>query len=184
MNLQLRKVALMVLLASASVGAAHAASMAVHTSSFVDGRAIPAQFAGLGMACGDGQAVTPQIGWTDVPLGTRSMAVVLFDPDGAKGLGVVHWVAYNIDPARGQIKQGEAAKTMDGITIGKNVAGAAEYKGLCPPEGDNPHHYMLTVIATDLPPGSLPAGLDRNDLLAALKGHSLAGQTVSGNYGH
>jgi phosphatidylethanolamine-binding protein (PEBP) family uncharacterized protein len=54
---------------------------------------------------------------------------------------------------------------------------------MCPPVGDVPHHYVLTVIASDLAPGTLPAGLDRNALLAALKGHALGGQSVIGRYG-
>ncbi len=64
-----------------------------------------------------------------------------------------------------------------------SVAGVAAYRGMCPPVGDVPHHYVLTVIASDLAPGTLPAGLDRNALLAALKGHALGGQSVIGRYG-
>jgi Raf kinase inhibitor-like YbhB/YbcL family protein len=184
MHLILRSTAVTALFALTQIGATHAASMSVSSSSFTDGHAIPVKFAGTGVACGGGQGVSPQISWTNLPTGTRSVAVVLFDPDGGKGLGVAHWITYNIDPARGQIKQGEAATTIPGITVGKNMTGASEYRGLCPPAGDTPHHYIATVIATDLEPGSLPQSLDREGLLSALSAHSLAGQSIGGLYGH
>ena len=68
------------------------------------------------------------------------------------------------------------------FTMGPNVAGTPSYRGMCPPAGDRPHHYVMTVIATELAPGSLPAGLGRDALLAALKGRALGGQSVVGLY--
>ncbi|WPO98259.1 YbhB/YbcL family Raf kinase inhibitor-like protein [Pseudomonas sp. HR96] len=172
------------LLALAASASTLAASLSVSSGSLADNQPIALTFIGSDASCGNGQNIAPQVSWANVPAGTRSVAVLLFDPDGAKGLGVTHWVAYNIDPARGQLRQGEAATGVEGVTVGNNSSGAAAYKGLCPPAGDHPHHYVLTVIATDLPPGTLPAGLGRDELLARLKGHGLAGQSVVGTYGH
>lgn len=184
MKLNLPTFTCSVLLAISSVTTAHAASMSISSTSFADGQTIPKQLIGAEAACGSGQAQTPQVSWSNLPAGTRSVAVVLVDPDGAKGLGVAHWVAYNIDPARGQLRQGEAQTSIEGVTVGKNTTGAPAYKGPCPPKDDHPHHYVMTLIATDLAPGDLAQGLDRNELLAALKGHALAGQSISGLYGH
>lgn len=182
MKFNLRLCAATALLSLAAT--AQAASLSIGSTSLTEGKPIPSTLIGAEANCGSGQASTPQVSWANVPTGTRSIAVLLFDPDGAKGLGVAHWVVYNIDPARGQIRQGEAASSLAGITVGNNVAGAPAYKGLCPPAGDNPHHYVLTVIATDLAPGALPAGLSREELLLRLKGHGLAGQSIVGTYGH
>jgi Raf kinase inhibitor-like YbhB/YbcL family protein len=184
MKINLRSLLCTALLAASSISVAHAASMSVSSTSFADGKSIPKTVIGAEPACGSGLAQSPQISWSNLPAGTRSVAVMLFDPDGAKGLGVAHWVAYNIDPARGHIAQGEATASIEGVTVGKNTTGAPAYKGLCPPAGDNPHHYVLTVIATDLAPGSLKEGLGRDELVSELKGHSLAGQSVVGLYGH
>ncbi|WP_313518298.1 YbhB/YbcL family Raf kinase inhibitor-like protein [Pseudomonas sp.] len=184
MQTKLRTCAASALLAIASIGAAQAASMSVSSTSFADGQHIPLALVGAEAACGSGQALSPQVGWSNLPDGTRSVAVVLFDPDGSKGLGVVHWVAYNIDPARGQIRQGEAPGSIQGVSVGNNSNGAPAYRGPCPPAGDNPHHYVMTVIASDLAPGALPAGLGRDELLARLKGHALGGQSIVGTYGH
>ena len=182
MKINLRLCAATALLSLAAT--AQAASLSIGSTSLTDGKPIPLTFIGAEANCGSGQASTPQVSWANVPTGTRSIAVLLFDPDGAKGLGVAHWVVYNIDPTRGQIGQGEAASSLPGITVGNNVAGAPAYKGLCPPAGDHPHHYVLTVIATDLAPGALPPGLSREELLLRLKGHGLAGQSIVGTYGH
>lgn len=161
-------------------GAAQAAPLSVTSSSFSDGGHITLAQVGSDSTCGNGQEHSPQLSWSNLPEGTRSVALVMFDPDGAKGLGVVHWVAYNIDAARGELAEGAS----DGITVGKNVKGATAYRGPCPPAGDNPHHYALTLIATDLAPNSLPDGLDRDGLLKALQGHALGGQSIVGRYGH
>jgi Raf kinase inhibitor-like YbhB/YbcL family protein len=166
----------------AGVSTAHATAMSVSSSAFTEGAAIPMLHGGNAGDCG-GKGVTPQVSWSNLPAGTRSVAVVLTDAEGPKGLGATHWVAYNIDAARGQLKQGEAQADGKGATLGKNVAGATAYRGPCPPVGDLPHHYALTVIASDLAPAALPAGLTRDELLAALNGHALAAQSVVGRYG-
>jgi Raf kinase inhibitor-like YbhB/YbcL family protein len=160
---------------------ASAAGMLVTSSSYPDGGTIPALHGGDSGDCG-GKGVSPQVSWSNLPAGAKSVVVLMLDPDGAKGLGVVHWVAYNIGADRAQLKQGEGQIDGAGATVGKNVTGATAYRGMCPPVGDVPHHYTLTVIATDLEP-TLPAGMTRDELMAALKGHALGGQSVVGRYG-
>jgi Raf kinase inhibitor-like YbhB/YbcL family protein len=160
---------------------AHAEAMKVSSSSFSENGVIPALHGGNTGDCG-GKGVSPQISWANLPAGSKSVAVLAFDPDGAKGLGVSHWVAYNIAAERGKLKQGEGQTDGAGATVGKNVAGQTAYRGMCPPVGDAPHHYIFTVVATDLEPNALPPGLSREDLLAALKGHALGGQSTVGYY--
>jgi Raf kinase inhibitor-like YbhB/YbcL family protein len=150
--------------------------MKVTSTAFADNGTIPAEHAGVG-DCG-GKNVSMPVAWTQLPAKAKSVAVLLSDPDGALGLGVSHWVAYNIPAERGQLKANETG----GFTVGTNVAGATAYRGMCPPVGDHPHHYVLTVVASDLAPGALPAALTRDALLAALKGHALGGQSVVGLY--
>ena len=153
--------------------------MDVTSSAFSENGTIPAEHARTG-DCG-GQNVSLHVAWSNLPAKAKSVAVLLWDPDGAAGLGVSHWVVYNIAAERGQLKSGEAQAGAD-FTMGPNVTGEAVYRGMCPPVGDRPHHYVLTVVASELPPGALPAGLKREALLAALKGHALGGQSVVGRY--
>jgi hypothetical protein len=167
----------------AAAGQAGAAAFQVGSTSFTDGGPISKAQVASGAECGKGQALSPQVSWSNPPAGTRSVAVFLYDPDGARGLGVAHWVVYNVDVARHELKQGEAQQSLEGVSVGLSIAGTAAYRGLCPPAGDKPHHYALTVVATDLPPGQLPEGLGRDALLKALKSHALAGQSVVGTFG-
>ena len=66
----------------------------------------------------------------------------------------------------------EAAEQIDKFTGGKETAGTLHYRGPCPPAGTAVHHYVFTVIASDLEPGALPAGLTRDELWEKLKGHA------------
>ncbi|MFJ1256164.1 YbhB/YbcL family Raf kinase inhibitor-like protein [Cupriavidus sp. CuC1] len=163
------------------MGIAQAAGMHVSSASFADGATIPVFHGNDTSDCG-GKGVSPQVSWSNLPAGAKSVAVLLSDPDGALGLGVSHWVAYNIAADRGQLKEGEGQTDGHGATIGKNVSGEVVYRGPCPPAGDAPHHYTLTVVATDLAPSALPPGLTRDELMSALKGHALGGQSVIGKY--
>jgi len=160
-----------------------AAPFEVKSTSYQDGGVISKKQAGVAAECGGGEGMTPQVSWYNLPVEAKSVAVLMHDPDGQKGLGTSHWVAYNIDAQRRVLKEGEASRTVAGVTVGKNVTGDEAYRGLCAPATDNPHHYTVTVIASTLPPGALPPGLTRDELLAKLKGHSLVGQSIVGRYG-
>jgi len=166
---------------------ASAAGMQVSSTSFSDSGTIPAQYgndgtSGDGASCG-GKGVSPQLSWSNLPAGTKSLAIMMWDPDGAGGMGVSHWVAYNVAPERGQLKEGEGKADGHGATLGKNVGGEAAYRGPCPPVGDVPHHYTITVMATRLEPGALRPGLTRDELFAALKGNTLGAMSIVGRYG-
>jgi Raf kinase inhibitor-like YbhB/YbcL family protein len=163
---------------AAGVQAAHATGMSVTSSAFEDGGAIPARFAGPA-ACG-GDNVSLPVAWHDLPAGTRSVVVTLTDPNGPKGLGVTHWIAYGIAPDAGSLDAG--ATLAPPAVQGQNMTGAAQYRGPCPPVGDIAHHYLLTVTATDVTPGALPPGLDLHTLETRLTGHTLSGASIVGRY--
>ncbi|QLJ06521.1 YbhB/YbcL family Raf kinase inhibitor-like protein [Streptomyces sp. NEAU-sy36] len=76
-----------------------------------------------------------------------------------------------------------AGQRPPGAEEGRNGFGTDGYRGPCPPRGDRPHRYLLTVYATDRrPPVSAGASLDT--LRRALSGHTLATATLTGRYGH
>lgn len=143
---------------------------------FTDNAALPLKFAG-GTLCGKdsrGGNVSPPLAWSNPPARTKSFAVVMIDPDGRRGLGSVHWLAYNIPASRTALQEGEGGSPPPkDVTPGKNSRGTPGYTGPCGPPADAPHHYVIDVLALDLAPGALPAGLDRDQLFAALAGHSL-----------
>ena len=153
---------------------------------FKDSDVWPAKFAGAdpertNPPC-PGQNVSPPLAWSNAPAKTKSFAILMFDPDGGNGTGASHWIAYNIPAGKTKLEEGEASVSPKDFTGGKNNVGHDHYFGPCGPSGHALHHYVITVIATDLEPGTLKPGLTREELLAALKGHALAPASLVGRY--
>ncbi|RBO14545.1 MULTISPECIES: YbhB/YbcL family Raf kinase inhibitor-like protein [Pantoea] len=165
------------------VSALAAPVFTLQSPDFQDGGMLQKAFAGNkpGNPACSGENLSPAFSWRDAPPGTRSFALLMTDPVGAKGLGVVHMVAYNIPAERQQFARGELSRGT-GYTGGTNSPGTAHYYGPCPPAGSGMHHYNFVIIATDLPPDRLPAGLTHDALIAQLKGHALAGATRVGRF--
>ncbi|WP_067703443.1 YbhB/YbcL family Raf kinase inhibitor-like protein [Erwinia sp. ErVv1] len=152
---------------------------------FNDNALLAKKFAGNtpGNVSCTGEGISPALGWSSPPALTKSFALTITDPVGAKGLGVDHLVAYNIAPQQTQFSQGELAQGK-GFTGGKNSIGTQRYAGPCPPAGSGAHHYNFTLIATDLAPDALPEGLTRDALMARLKGHVLGATGLIGRFGN
>jgi hypothetical protein len=120
-----------------------------------------------------GENVSPALSWTNPPPNTRSYAIIVHDQAGRDGLGVLHWLAYGIPADVTALAEGEASTASPKFVGGRNIYGAPTYAGPCPPRGGAPQHYAFTLIATDLDPKALAAGLTQAELLDALKGHNL-----------
>lgn len=157
----------------------------VTSSAYKDGDIWPNKFAGVDQAnpsrC-PGQNVSPPLAWSNAPEKTKTFAIVMYDPDGGNGAGSNHWVAYNIPKTKTSLAEGEASVSPKDWVGGKNNAGTDHYFGPCGPAGHAYHHYVITVLATEIDPGTLKPGLTREELLAALRGHSLAGNSIVGRY--
>ena len=159
---------------------------AVTSSAYKDGDVWPSKFAGsdpsrISPPC-PGQNVSPPLAWTNAPAATKTFAIVMYDPDGGNGLGAVHWVAYDIPASKTSLAEGEASTSPTAWWGGKNNVGNDHYFGPCGPAGHSLHHYIITIIATDIEPGKLKSGLTRDELLADLKGHALAPASIVGRY--
>jgi Raf kinase inhibitor-like YbhB/YbcL family protein len=172
-----------------TVQAPAAGWMTLTSTSIKDGARIPVRFGGddKQRACSPrnpaicpcpGQNISPELAWHNAPANTKSFAILMYDVDGQYGAGVSHWVAYNIAPTTTELKEGDATKGV-GFTGGAGTRNNANYVGPCPPQGDGPHHYLITVMATDLEP-NLAAGLTREQFLSAAKGHLLTSATIGG----
>jgi Raf kinase inhibitor-like YbhB/YbcL family protein len=130
-----------------------------------------------------GQNVSPPLAWSNPPAGTKSYALVMVDPEGRAGLGVIHWVAYGIPASVTGFAEGEVTKLSDKYVGGKGTNGFANYQGPCTPPATGLHHYTFTLIATDLDPKELPAGLTRDELFAKLQGRAKGSAGLVGLFG-
>jgi Raf kinase inhibitor-like YbhB/YbcL family protein len=162
-----------------------ALALTLQSKDFSDNGLLDKKFAGANKsnaAC-TGENVSPELNWSESPAGTKSFALLMTDPVGAKGLGVSHMVAYNIASERSAFAQGELT-TGKGYTGGKNSPGTAHYYGPCPPVGSGIHHYNFVLIATDLAPSALEPGLTHDELMKKLKGHALGAASSVARFGN
>jgi len=118
-----------------------------------------------------GENISPPLAWSGVPEGTKSFALLLYDPEGRPGEGVSHMVLYGIPASVSGFAEGELGQPSDKFVGGKSTMGKAVYFGPGTPPNTDWHHYTWTLVATDLDPKALQPGLTRAELAAALKGH-------------
>jgi Raf kinase inhibitor-like YbhB/YbcL family protein len=168
-------------------GSAFAQSAFKLTSTDVaEGAAIKAEQTFNGFGC-SGANVSPALSWTGVPAGTKSLALIVHDPDAPTGVGgFTHWIVYNIPATATGLPKGAGSKggTLPaGAMQAATSFGAPGYGGPCPPAGDKPHRYVFTLYAlktdkVDLPPDSTQA-------LAGftINGSKLATATLTALYG-
>ena len=163
---------------------AHAAEpFTISSSSFKDGERLAVKNAGNNKANPNcvGENISPALSWSGVPEGTKSLALMMFDPEGRPPGGVSHWVAYGIAPTVTGFAEGEVSKASDKYVGGTSTQGVGFYSGPCTPAGA-PHHYTLTLIATDLEPSALAPGLKRDELIKALDGHAKGATGLIGTF--
>lgn len=129
-----------------------------------------------------GENISPSLSWKNIPKDTQSLALIVHDAEGRNGLGVTHLVAYDIPVTTSEFASG-ALSGQKGFVGGQNTSGKNHYVGPCPPLTVDTHHYTFTLIATDLPVGTLPANLNREALLDKLQGHALGAAGIVGGYG-
>jgi Raf kinase inhibitor-like YbhB/YbcL family protein len=127
---------------------------------------------------GDGEDVSPPLEWSGLPEGTKSIAVVVHDPDAPLVDGFTHWVAYGISADADGLEE-----DSDALTAGTTSLGEARYIGPAPPPGHGVHHYYFWVYALD-EDLDLDPGLDRRALLDAIEDHVIEQARVIGTYEH
>jgi Raf kinase inhibitor-like YbhB/YbcL family protein len=141
---------------------------ALESSAFGNAQAIPSRY-----SC-EGEDVSPPLRWTNVPEGTRSLALIVDDPDAPGGV-FTHWLAWGLDSAAEGLGEGEPAPTE-----GKNGFGTGGYRGPCPPPG-LVHRYVFRLYALDADL-ELTAGAAKAELERAIEGHVLTIAELVGTY--
>jgi len=155
-------------------------AIALTSSAFEDGGEIPSQF-----TC-DGENLSVPLSWSNLPEGTQSVAVVMHDPDTAKGT-LYHWGVWAIPAGVSELAEGQPA-TAD-LTVGEvtafqstNVGQKLGYTGPCPPAGDDAHRYIFEIFALDHPGTSFSAPPTAQALLSELQADAQAYGSLTGVY--
>ena len=153
-------------------------SLAITSQVFSQNGEIPARH-----TC-DGQDVSPTLNWSGLPEGTKSLALIVDDPDApdpaAPKMTWVHWVLYNIPPGATGLPQGvKQADLPKGTREGLNDWKRTGYGGPCPPIGRHRYFHKLYALDTLLPD---LGKVTKQELEKAMKGHILASAELIGTY--
>jgi Raf kinase inhibitor-like YbhB/YbcL family protein len=119
-----------------------------------------------------GAGESPKVSWNGIPEGTKSLVLILDDPDAPTGT-FTHWLVYNIPPGSGELAQGQPnSKVLSNeAQQGESSTGSRGYFPPCPPIGST-HRYIFHFYAADIYL-ALPTA-DRAAIDQALNGHALA----------
>lgn len=153
-------------------------TMILQSSAFAPQGEIPKRY-----TC-DGDNVSPPLSWSDLPAGTKSLALIVDDPDApdpaAPKMTWVHWVLYNMPPSAAGLAENVHADqlpvgTLQGVNDWKKTA----YGGPCPPIGRHRYFHKLYALDVELPDlgKATKAVLEK-----AMAGHVLESKELIGTY--
>lgn len=154
-------------------------SFQLSSDAFSDGGLIPVKY-----TC-DGSDVNPPLKWSGVPPGTKSLAMIVYDPDAPSGT-FIHWILYNINPSVTSIAEGASRKDdreIPGIGVqGLNDFGEVGYGGPCPPRGHGTHRYYFALHALNVSSLNVKEPATASSLINAMKGKVLGYAILMGKY--
>jgi Raf kinase inhibitor-like YbhB/YbcL family protein len=115
---------------------------------------------------------------------SKSLALIMNDPDAPAGGGFTHWIMWNMELVSilpEDIPKAPAIKFPISAFQGKNNFGTIGYSGPCPPTGQT-HRYDFKVYGLDtiltLVPGSA-----KGEFIQAMAGHVVQYGEASVRYG-
>jgi Raf kinase inhibitor-like YbhB/YbcL family protein len=120
----------------------------------------------------EGENVNPPLEIGGLPQKTKSLALLVEDPDAPSGL-FEHWLVWNIPP-----NEAISENTVPGVS-GRNSFGNTGYGGPCPPSGSHRYFFRVYALDTNL---DIPAGSDKKTLEGAMKDHILASGELMAHY--
>jgi Raf kinase inhibitor-like YbhB/YbcL family protein len=120
----------------------------------------------------EGDDINPALTIENIPQGTKSLALIMDDPDAPMGTWV-HWVAFDI-PVVASIKENSVPGKQ-----GINNSGKRDYHGPCPPSGVHRYFFKIYALDTIL---NLKEGITKAVLEEAMQGHILDKAELVGLY--
>lgn len=153
-------------------------SLTLTSSAFADRHEIPVDY-----TC-EGADISPALAWSGVPTGTKSLALIVDDPDApdpaAPRMTWVHWVLYNLPAEVTKLPEGiEPDELPAGTREGKNDWKKTGYGGPCPPIGRHRYFFKLFALDAVLPDLKHPT---KAQLEQAMQGHILEKAELMGTY--
>ena len=142
--------------------------MKIASPAFQNSQTIPAKY-----TC-DGEDTSPPLQLSDVPVGAKSLVLIMDDPDSPTGTWD-HWVAFNIPFATTEFLEGSKSPGLSG----KNTFETLGYGGPCPGSGEHRYFFKLYALDTQL---DLKEGANKTEIEQAMKGHIIEQAEFMGRY--
>jgi Raf kinase inhibitor-like YbhB/YbcL family protein len=150
-----------------------------------DGK-IPLKYTANAFGC-HGKNVSLPLVWKGVPPGAKSLTLTVYDPDAPTGSGFWHWLVANIPVKTTKLAENAGAKggrrLPKGAVHARNDASTAAYFGPCPPKGDKPHRYVVTIYAVKVPKLKVGPGTSGAVVGFMLHFNAIAKASVTYTYG-
>lgn len=152
-------------------------TLKLHSADFAHDGPMPRE-----LSC-EGTDMSPALAWSGVPDGTKSLALIIDDPDApdpaAPKMTWVHWVLLDIPPTVTALPRDAGRGSLpEGTRVGKNDWKRADYGGPCPPTGRHRYFHKLYALDTML---NLTEPT-KAELEQAMRGHILAQGELVGTY--
>lgn len=142
---------------------------------FAPGGQIPSEY-----TC-DGADLSPPLTWSGVPDGTKSLVLVIEDPDAPSGI-FRHWAVFDIPAGVRALQAGYGPNPpAGGFRETRNDFGKAGYGGPCPPPGPA-HHYHFRLFAISRPRLDLTSSASAGDVLQAAEPYAIQRAELTGTY--
>jgi hypothetical protein len=134
----------------------------------------------------DGENISPELSWSDIPKNAKSLVLIVDDPDApnpaAPKLTWVHWLLYNIPVTSTQLPKAISSAALPKNALeGKNDWKKTGYGGACPPLGKHRYFHKLYALDTVLPDLHEP---NKAKLAQAMLGHIIEKSQLIGTYQH
>ncbi|MCL4354427.1 YbhB/YbcL family Raf kinase inhibitor-like protein [Patescibacteria group bacterium] len=143
--------------------------MKIKSTAFENNKNIPKKY-----TC-QGDGINPPLSFSDLPQNTKSLVLIMDDPDATIGT-FVHWLIFNIDPIINNLLENSSPA---GSVLGKNSASLNEYVAPCPPSGIHRYFFKLYALDTLL---NLTSKADKKEAEEAMIGHILDRAELIGTY--
>jgi len=130
----------------------------------------------------DGANQSPELSWPEPPPGTRSLALIVDDPDAPSGT-FYHWGVFNIPATQREIARGAGnGASNTSFVQAVNGFGNSGYGGPCPPKGHGPHRYRFKLYALDVDRLTLPPDAKIPEVEQQAQQHQIAVAQITGTY--
>jgi Raf kinase inhibitor-like YbhB/YbcL family protein len=131
--------------------------------------------------CDGGENFSPELKWENAPTGTRSLVLIMEDPDAERDT-FVHWIVYDIPPNLTQLEENQPDLEIlpNGMKQGQNSGLMNHYFGPCPPSGVA-HRYFFKLYAIDTLIGFGNA-MNKGLIEKKMQGHIIKQSQIIGKY--